>query len=79
MATTEGRISRLEGAYEQVDARLSDLSAAINRLEARMSRMDATIEALRADFTSRTNTMLLLIGAFGTAILGASLANLFAG
>lgn len=64
---------------DQVDARLSDLTEAINRLEARISRVDARIEALRADLTSRSNAMLLLIGAFGTAILGASIANLFAG
>ena len=78
MATTEGRVSRLEGAYEQVDARLSDLSEGINRLDARISHVDARIEALRADMTSRFNVTLLLIGAFGTAIFGAVIANLFA-
>ena len=66
------RISRLEGAYEQVDARLRDLSEGISRLE-------AEVEALRADFINRSNLTLLLIGAFGTAIFGAATANLFMG
>jgi hypothetical protein len=34
---TEERVSRLEGAYEQVDARLNDLGRSIGSLRAEMN------------------------------------------
>ena len=37
MTTTEERISRLEGAYEQVDRRLNDMSQAIISLRSEMN------------------------------------------
>ena len=37
MTTTEERISRLEGAYEQVDRRLNDMSQAIISLRSGMN------------------------------------------
>ena len=71
MAMRQRRGGELENTLDQMDARLRDLSDAIGRLE-------AEVEALRAVMISRSNATLLLIGAFGTAILGALIANLFA-
>ena len=44
MTTMEERVSRLEGAYEQVDRRLGELTEAVNALR---SDMDAKFDALR--------------------------------
>ena len=38
MTTTDERISRLEGAYEQVDQRLNDISQALNSFRNEVNR-----------------------------------------
>ncbi|MCE2464177.1 MAG: hypothetical protein J4F46_09800 [Dehalococcoidia bacterium] len=53
----EERISRLEGAYEQVDRRLDDLNQSIN--------------ALRTEMNSRLNNTYVLIGASWVTVVGA--------
>ncbi|MXW27237.1 MAG: hypothetical protein F4Z77_13235 [Dehalococcoidia bacterium] len=57
--TTEERISRLEGAYEQVDQRLGDLTQAFNAWRAESNRQN---EVLRSEMNSRFN-ILLVVGA----------------
>ena len=47
MTTTDERLSRVEGAYEQVDRRLDD--------------MNRSIDALRNEMNSRINNVYLLI------------------
>ena len=47
--TSEKRISRSEGAYEQVDSRPSDLTQ--------------SFESLRADMNKRFNNLYVLLGA----------------
>ena len=60
MATDEQRISRLEGAYEQVDARLADIK---NRLDSMSNRIDS----MEAKFDARFNTQLMLtVGSWAT-------------
>jgi len=75
--TTEERISRLEGAYEQVDQRLGDLTQAASSLREDLGgeigslRQDMTgqLGDLRSEVNGRFNTMnsrfntLLVIGA----------------
>ena len=46
MATMEQRVSRLEGAYEQVDQRLGDIQASLRRLEAKTDAQFRTIMAV---------------------------------
>ena len=53
MTTTE-RISRLEGAYEQVDRRLDDMSRALDSLR-------EEIGTLRNEMNSRINNIYVLI------------------
>ena len=61
--TTEQRVSRLEGAYEQVDARLHDMSQAIESLR-------ADHNARFVEMNNRINTLiLLLLGSWVTIIL----------
>ncbi len=64
----EERVSRLEGAYEQVDRRLDELSRAIEGLRADMR---AEMSALRAEMNSRFNTMYVLFGATWVTLIGA--------
>ncbi len=60
----EDRVSRLEGAYEQVDRRLDELSRTIESLRADMN-------ALRAEMNSRFNTLYMLTGVFWVTVVGA--------
>lgn len=55
--TPEQRISRLEGAYEQVDARLHDMAQ--------------SIQALRTEMHNRMNTLTaIVVGSWITLALG---------
>ena len=74
---TEERLSRLEGAYEQVNERLGDLRSEMNErlnelsrgqatlrsdMNALRSEMNLAINELRADMRSFRNGMLVLLG-----------------
>ena len=59
----EQRVSRLEGAYEQVDARLHDITQSVESLRAEMN-------ARFAEMNSRINTlMIVMIGSWITVML----------
>ena len=45
MVMTEERLSRLEGAYEQVDQRLGDLTLAIADLRSEMAEQNSALRA----------------------------------
>ncbi len=68
----EQRVSRLEGAYEQVDGRLSDLNSSMDSLRADMT-------SLRTEMNGRFNNLYLLIGGswvtLMAAIIGLALAD----
>ena len=59
----EGRISRLEGAYEQVDKRLGDLNRVIESLRSDLNNLRSEMSSLRAEMNSRFNNIYVLIGA----------------
>jgi tetrahydromethanopterin S-methyltransferase subunit G len=61
MTTTE-RISRLEGAYEQVDRRLDDMSRAIDSLRDEMNRRINNLYLLI--FGSWVTIMVAIIGLY---------------
>ena len=46
MATIQARVSRLEGAFEQLDQRLGDLQAAVHRHEAKTDAQFRTTMAM---------------------------------
>ena len=48
MVTTEDRVSRLEGAYEQVDRRLDDLNTRLSDIGAQMDRRFNTLMVIVA-------------------------------
>ena len=70
MATHEQRISRLEGAYEQVDAQLADIN---NRLDSMSNRIDG----MEAKFDARFNTQLMLTVGSWVTIMAAIIAVFF--
>ena len=64
MTTAEERISRLEGAYEQVDRLLDSI-------DSRLSDLNQSISELRAETNSRFNTLLtVVIGSWITLVVG---------
>ena len=82
---TEERLSRLEGAYEQVNERLGDLRADVDRLaqgqaalREEMHRGDDAlreeIRGLREEMNSLRNIMLLLIGGVWATTVGGFIA-----
>jgi tetrahydromethanopterin S-methyltransferase subunit G len=52
----EQRVSRLEGAYEQVDRRLDGI--------------ERTLEALRSETNSRFNTLYIIMAALWVSVVG---------
>ena len=80
--TTEERLSRLEGAYEQVDQRLGDLTAAVvalrQELRQEMSEghtalrqeMNHQISDLRSEMNSRFNNLYLFAGGAWVTTVG---------
>ena len=73
----EQRISRLEGAYEQVDRRLDEMHQSIIGLRAEMNSLRGEMNALRAEMNSRFNTLYVLIAASWVTIIGAMIGLYF--
>ena len=80
----EQRISRLEGAYEQVDRRLDEMHQSIIGLRAEMNSLRGEMNALRAEMNSRLeemnsrfNTLYVLIAASWVTIIGAMIGLYF--
>ena len=66
----EQRISRLEGAYEQVDKRLDELNRAVESLR-------SDLNSLRVEINSRFNNIYVLIGASWVTLIGAMIGLYF--
>lgn len=73
----EQRISRLEGAYEQVDRRLDEMHQSIIGLRAEMNSLRGEMNALRAEVNSRFNALYVLIAASWVTIIGAMIGLYF--
>ena len=75
---TEERLSRLEGAYEQVNERLGDLRADVTRLaqsqDAFREEVREEVRSLRSEMNSRFNILLLLIGGVWATTVGGFIA-----
>ena len=68
MVTLEERVSRLEGAYEQVDRRLEELNQLMESLRAELRESNS---ALRAKMNSRFNNLnVIIVGSWITVIAG---------
>ena len=85
----EERISRLEGAYEQVNERLGDLTQGQTSLREEIRQVDANLRegirqvdanlraevgALRLDMNARFNILLVLIGGVWATMAGGFIA-----
>ena len=81
MMTMEERVSRLEGAFEQLDRRLGDLTDAVARVDVKIDSlrtdMDGRFDSLRGDMDAKLNTLILVIATVGVAIAGAIVALAF--
>ena len=67
------RVSRLEGAYEQVNERLRDLTEALQSLRA---EMHSEIGSLRAELGSLKTTIIVIGGAVWASTVGGFIALL---
>ena len=63
MTTMPERVSKLEGAYEQVDQRLGELSVQLNAMDSK--------------FESKFNTLIVVMATSGVAIVGTLIAIAF--
>jgi predicted nucleic acid-binding Zn-ribbon protein len=77
MMSTGERVSRLEGAYEQVDRRLDDMNQRLNDMNLRLDDMNQRLNDMNQrinDSSQRGNTtIVLLMGSWVTtmaAIIG---------
>ena len=80
--TTEQRISKLEGAYEQVDKRLDDLNQSVtglrNEMNSLRSEMHSEIGGLRTETNSRLNTLTIVMFGTWVTVIGAVIGLYFA-
>ena len=67
------RLSRLEGAYDQVDQRLTNVERSIDALRAdmksEMGGLRAEMNGLRTEMNSRFNNMYALMGLMWATVL----------
>ncbi len=68
----EQRVSKLEGAYEQVDGRLSDLSSAVGGVR-------SEINGLRSDMNRGFNNLYLLMVGGWVTVMATLVASFLAG
>lgn len=65
----EGRVSRLEGAYEQVGERLNSLDGCIGSVEARLNSVEANLQALRGEIAQNFRWLIGAIGGSGLTVV----------
>ena len=70
MVIEQQRISRLEGAYEQVDRRLDDMHRSIEGLRAEMNSRFEEVNSRFAEVNSRFNTLIMLLVASWVTLIG---------
>ena len=72
----EERVSRLEGAFEQVDARLAGLDRSIESLRAEMNGLRSEMNTGFDQVDRRFNNLHLLIGGSWVTIMASIMATL---
>ena len=68
--TAEERLSRLEGAYEQVNERLNDMTQAVTSLREETN-------SFRAEVNSRFNNLYVIMGGSWVSLMAAIIASNF--
>ena len=71
MTTIPERVSKLEGAYEQIDQRLGDLTGSVETLR---NEMNTQLNAMDSKFESKFNTLIIVMATSGVAIVGTLIA-----
>ena len=69
MVTTEDRVSRLEGAYEQVDRRLDDLNTRLSDIG---NQVDRRFDVIDRRFTS----LIILVAGSWVTMMGAIISSI---
>ena len=71
MTTIPERVSKLEGAYEQVDQRLGELTSSVESLR---TEMNSRLDTMDSKFESKFNTLIVVMATSGVAIVGTLIA-----
>ena len=71
MTTIPERVSKLEGAYEQVDQRLGELTISVESLR---TEMNSRLDTMDSKFESKFNTLIVVMATSGVAIVGTLIA-----
>ena len=71
MTTMPERVSKLEGAYEQVDQRLGELTSSVESLR---TEMNSRLDTMDSKFESKFNTLIVVMATSGVAIVGTLIA-----
>ena len=71
MTTLPERVSKLEGAYEQVDQRLGELTISVESLR---TEMNSRLDTMDSKFESKFNTLIVVMATSGVAIVGTLIA-----
>ena len=75
-------MSKLEGAYEQVDQRLGDLTGSVESLRGEMNTrldgMDRRLDTMDMKFEAKLNVLIGVVGGSGIAIVLALIGIAFA-
>ena len=71
MTTMPERVSKLEGAYEQVDQRLGELTISVESLR---TEMNSRLDTMDSKFESKFNTLIVVMATSGVAIVGTLIA-----
>ncbi len=71
MVTSEERMSRLEGAYEQVDRRLDAIDRRLDGIDKRFDVVDRRFGEVQAAMDRRFNSLTVLIGGGWITVMGA--------
>ena len=74
-----GRVSRLEGAYEQVNERLHDLTEAVKDVRTEIKDVRSEIKDVRSEIGSLKTTLIVIGGAMWASTVGGFIALLIAG
>jgi flagellar capping protein FliD len=75
--TQQDRISRLEGAYEQVNERLGDLSSRMDSLESQMNSRFSEMNSRLNELNSRFNTLYIVLAGGWVTLMAAIIAVMF--
>ena len=76
MVTSEDRVSRLEGAYEQVDRRLDDLNTRLSDISNQVDRRFDTMDRRLDGIDRRFNSLMVIVAGSWITMMAAIISSI---